>query len=104
MTAAARLAASLARAGRPMVLRRRTGTSYIDCALTGASIDYRPEELTGAIVQGDRRIKITQAPLVAAGWPTPPKKNDMIDGATVQGAHALYDGPALIGWVLWVRG
>jgi hypothetical protein len=90
-----------------MLLRRRVGTSttaFTDAPVHGKSIGYRPEELVGGVVQGDRRVKISQLDIAAAGWPGPPRKNDVLDGGAVQGAEPLYDGAELVGFTCWVRG
>ena len=106
MTAAARFLASLRRAGRPMVLKRRIGTTstYIECAVYGRARGYQPTELAGGVVQGDRRIRISQIEIEAAAWPGPPKKSDYLDGGAIQGAEPLYDAAVLVGFVCWVRG
>lgn len=105
-TAAERFQAALRRQGRAMQLRRRTGTtaSFTDAPVYGRSRFYAPEEVTGAVIQGDRRIRIAQLDIAAASWPGPPRKLDILDGATIQGVETLYDGETLVGYVCWVRG
>ena len=111
MSAAIRFAASLRRAGRSMELKRRGGTggTFTTCTVYGKARGYHPTELVGGVIQGDRRIRIAQADLdtaTAAGtWPGgPPKKNDFLDGGTVQGAEPLHVAAVLVGFVVWVRG
>jgi hypothetical protein len=106
MSAAERFLASLRRAGRPMLLCRRIGTTstFTDASIYGRSHGYKPNELVGLVQQGDRRIRISQLEIAAANWPGPPKKGDILDSGTIQGAEALYDGEALVGFVCWVRG
>jgi hypothetical protein len=101
---AERFLAALVRQGRAMTLKRRVGTTTAFTSLTvhGRSRTYRPEELTGGVAQGDRRIRISALEL--ATWDGAPQKNDLLDGAAVQGADALYDGETLVGYVVWVRG
>ena len=105
---AATFAASLRRAGRPMALKRRNGTSatFTECTVFGKARFYKPEELVGGVAQGDRRIRIAQADIAAAGWPGPPKagSTDTLDGGAVQGVEKLYEGAELVGFVVWVRG
>ena len=103
--------------GREMILRRRIGTSneWREQAVKGFSVAFGPEQLTGAVVQGDRRIRLS--PLDLAGWPGPPPEGihptqwpdkivagDQLDGANVQGAELRYDGDQPAVWVVWVRG
>lgn len=119
MNPAAKVAAALAQYGRPMLLRRRVGTSsaYIDVTVKGVSQGYQPHELMGGIVQGDRKITISNAEIAAAAWPGtapsgvatsqwPPKitKGDICDGGTVQGVETKYLGSDVLAHVLWVRG
>lgn len=103
--------------GRAMILRRRIGTSneWREQSVKGFSVAFGPEQLTGAVVQGDRRIRIS--PLDVGDWPGPPPPNvhpsqwpnaivagDQLDGANVQGAELRYDGENPSVWVVWVRG
>lgn len=106
MSAAARILASLKRAGRPMSIKRRigTGSTFTEATVHGRDRGYQAQELTGGVIQGDRRIRISEIELQAASWPSPPKKGDFLDGAAVQGVQALHDGAELVGFVVWVRG
>lgn len=111
---AATFAASLRRAGRPMELRRRIGTSttnFHTCTVSGKPRGYRPTELVGGVVQGDRRIKIAladiEAETVAGRWPGGPPKagnTDKLDGSTVKGVEPLEDHGEVVGYVCWVTG
>lgn len=106
MTASARFLASLERAGRPMMIKRRngTGSTFTEAQIHGRDRGYQAQELTGGVIQGDRRIRISEAALQSASWPSPPRKGDFLDGAAVQGVQALHDGAELVGFVVWVRG
>lgn len=108
MPSADRFAAVLRRDGRPMALKRRNGLggAFTECTVHGKARFYKPEELVNGVVQGDRRIRIAQTDITAAGWPGPPKagNTDFLDGGTVQGVEKLYDGAELVGFVVWVRG
>lgn len=101
--AAERFLASLKRAGRAMDLKRRVGTTTELTTVTvhGRSRTYKPDELAGLVIQGDRRIRISALETGALGAP---KKGDILDGGAVQGAETLYDGETLCGYVCWVRG
>lgn len=96
----------LARNGRPMVLKRRIGTSYdfAEATVQGFMTAYSPEEITGLLMQGDARVVI--APV--AGALATPAANDVlvVDGFdwTVMGATPRHVGSTLDGWTLWVRG
>lgn len=96
----------LARHGRAMTLRRRTGTTetYTDAAVRGYLSSFRPDQLTGGVRQGDAQVTIGPDTAPLAGVAT----GDLltIDGGTwsVLRAQALYAGTTLAGWRLWVRG
>lgn len=98
-----RFLASLRRAGRVMEYKRRVGTTteFTIVEVHGRSRTYRPDELVGLVVQGDRKIRLSALETGALGAP---KKGDILDGGAVQGAEALYDGEVLVGHVVWVRG
>lgn len=100
----------LARFGRDMMVRRRIGTSsdFTSASTIGALAMYGPDQLVGGVVQGDGRIILDSAPLVAAGL-APMQKGDqvMVDDRTwsVQGPPKLrFDGPMLCAIEVWVRG
>jgi hypothetical protein len=101
MTTSARIESMLRRRGRAMVLKRRVGTTaaFTEVSLYGVSRKYAPEELVGGIIQGDREIIIG-----LAGAFGEPKKNDSIDGGTVQFVDLKYDASAVIAYILTVRG
>ena len=89
------------------MILRRTGQTDLD--VRGTLNSYRPESVPvgGDVKQGDGQVNIMNDEIAAAGWPTPRKTDQLsIDGRTwaVMGAVPVYDGPALIGWTLWVRG
>jgi hypothetical protein len=105
--------ASLRRAGRPMALKRRIGTSaaFHTATIPGKDRFYQPAELVDGVVQGDRRIRIAAADLAAAetagdwpGGPPRPGATDTLDGGRIMGVQPLHDGARLVGWVCWVRG
>lgn len=96
--------------GETVLLRRMTGTtqqSPVDAEVTARVTGYGPQELVGAIQQGDRKVIVLAADLEGRGWPVPPKKLDRIilrpgaDGAgetlTVQ---AVDDSTRRVGGVL----
>ncbi|WP_075800251.1 hypothetical protein [Roseomonas gilardii] len=96
--------------GRSMVLTRQAkgATPAVSVTLTGFPRTYRPEEIQGGVQANDQQVEILNDEIAAAGWPVPPGNPDrlVIDGrtSTVKGARPIYDGPALIGWSIWVSG
>lgn len=102
MTASRRIAAMLKRRGRPMMLRRRVGTTatFTEAVMVGISRKYLPEELVGGLIQGDREI-IIGTDTEAIGEP---KKGDTVDGGTVQFVDVKYDVSTVIAYILTVRG
>lgn len=102
-----------------MKLKRRVGTSstYVEATVYGKDTAFSPTEIVGAVKSGDRRIRIAQLDIAAAGWPgdVPPgaqasqwpdciKAGDKIDDATVEGARTLHEGAELVGYVVHVAG
>jgi hypothetical protein len=107
---AARVAAKLRKNGRAMVLRRRVGTTaaFSDVTVYGEDRGYRPDQLLGGVIQGDRKVTISNAEIAAAGWSGPPKKGDFltVDGVqtALQGAVTEYEGTVILAHILWIRG
>ncbi len=101
------------RHGQTVTIRRRVGTgATFDPSVTvkGRVHSYRPEELIGGVQQGDRRIVIAPAELIAAGWDTgdAPRKGDQVLIAsavtTVQGCEVRYLSGTAARYDIWVRG
>lgn len=94
-----------------MLLRRQTTASppaFTTVALQGVTRDFTPETAPGDLKQGDKRLVILNDEIAAAGWPGPPRVRDsIVDNGTewaVLGSMPAWDGPQLIGHVMWVRG
>jgi len=111
MAASEKVAAALAKYGRPMTLSRLIGTgpATTDVTVNGVAQGFRPEELVGDVIRGDQRIQISNAEIAAAAWPGPPRKGDkiVVDGrAWVLRADAetKYLGTEALAHVLHVRG
>lgn len=86
--------------GQPLTLHRiATGTAPVSVSLTGVVRGYQRQELAGNLIQGDRRVIITNHEIAAAEWPGPPRKGDQveIDGAptTVQSCNTQYLGATI---------
>jgi hypothetical protein len=79
-TMISQLQAALAGAGSIVVLRRPANGSGIDIdvSVLAAIRGYQPHELIGGIIQGDRQVVMGNTEIEAAGWPLPPKKNDVV--------------------------
>jgi hypothetical protein len=101
--------------GRPMTLRRLitagsggSASTYNVIIVKGVKWSFRPDQLTGGVLQGDAIVEILQDDLTAKTWPAPPRKGDtmIIDSRTwtVQGNEALYEDITNIGHSIWVRG
>ena len=99
---------NLATRGRPMTLSRISTGAPVAVTVVGTLRLFNPQDLTGAVKQGDARIEIGHDEIAAASWPHPPSSPDqvLVDGQTysVQGAMPVCEGPTIIGWSLHVRG
>lgn len=100
---------NLATRGRPMTLSRiSVDAPPVTVTVVGTLRLFNPQDLTGAVKQGDARIEIGHDEIAAASWPHPPSSPDqvLVDGQTysVQGAAPVCEGPTIIGWSLDVRG
>lgn len=96
----------LARVGRPMVLKRRQGTSdtFATVTVQGYLVAFAPGEITGEVRQGDARITI--GPNAGALGAIRTGDFVAVDGAewAVLGVSPRHVGPAVAGYALWVRG
>lgn len=109
MTLAITVRRMVLREGQPLTLRRvATGQTAIDVAVTGVLRDFQPHELVGNIIQGDRRVILTNDEISAAGWPLPIRKGDQVlDGTkvyTVQGCSTAQRQGSIARHDLVVRG
>jgi len=110
MSAASKIGDALAQYGRAVTLRRRAGTSatFTDVTVHGVAKGYRPQELLGGVTQGDQSVTISNQEILAAGWPGPPVRGDLLviggKTTTVQGCETKYLGSDILAHVLWVRG
>ena len=99
------------RAGQTVTLRRVAGTTsqtFTDVAAKASVRGYQPHDLVGPVQQGDREVTIGTGEMLAAGWPTPPKRNDkaIIDGVTtnVEATEARHFREEIAFFVLRCRG
>ena len=102
---------NILRAGRSATLRRQTGfdpLTYADVTLLVTVRRYRPDQFQGGVRVGDAQAETLDNEIRAVSWPGPPRAGDVLelDGAAWQvvGAARVFDGPALIGHTLWIRG
>lgn len=107
------IALMIERHGQTVTVRRRegTGATFDPSVPVKARVHhYTPQELVGGIIQGDRRVTIAPAELVAAGWNTgdAPRKGDQVLIAsavtTVQGCEVRYLSGTAARYDIWVRG
>ena len=108
---AEKIAVALRRYGRDMKLRRRIGATAVfqEVTVKGISRGFKPDELVGALQQGDRQITISNSEILAqSAYTGPPRKGDFIvvDGTTtaIQGSEPKYLGNTILAHVIWVRG
>jgi hypothetical protein len=95
--------------GRAMRLIRRAtnGVPQQAVDLIGFPRLYRPGEIEGSIQQGDQQVEVLNDEIAAAGFGAPSTGQKLLlDGreATIQGSRPVYEGAAVIGHSLWVRG
>jgi hypothetical protein len=111
MSAGAKVAAALAKYGRPMTLSclASTGRTAASVTVNGVAQGFKPEEFVGDVIRGDQRVQISDAEIAAASWPGPPRKGDkiVIDGRAWilrADAETKFLGTAALAHVLHVRG
>lgn len=65
--------------GQPITLRRLAPQGIrFDVNVTAMVREYRPDEQTGGIVQGDRRVIISNRAIAQWQWPGPPRMGDQV--------------------------
>jgi hypothetical protein len=102
------------RTGQAATLRRLSGTgpsqTPTDVAVTAVVRGFQPHEIAAGsgLMQGDRRVIITDHEIAEAGWPGPPRKNDrlVLAGAltTVQAVETRYLGAEIDRHIMVARG
>lgn len=98
--------------GRPCVLGKWTGSegnmTPTKVAIQAFPYTYRPDQILGAIQQGDMLVETTNDEIAASGWEIPTTQFYWleIDGNkyTIINSQAIYDGSLCIGYSIWVRG
>lgn len=58
--------------GQQVILRRMVGTTNrasVDCTCWASVRGYQPQELAGAVIQGDSAVVISGTDIIAAQWP-----------------------------------
>lgn len=80
---------------------RRLGTPAIDVVCQARIMDYTQQEISGSgVLQGDRRMIMSNAEIAAAGWPGPPRRGDQVTyqnrSASVQGCDTLVIGGEIV--------
>jgi hypothetical protein len=65
--------------GESIALRRLTGRGvFIEVICKARVTDYAPDEMVGGIVQGDRKMIISNREIEEAKWPGPPRAGDQV--------------------------
>jgi len=107
---ASRIAAAIQRRGEDLILRRIFGNdqAHFDVRLKGVVRGYQPEQLVGAIVQGDREVRISNQEIVNKQWPGPPRRADRMRIAghwvTVENVNTFNVSNEVVEHVIQVRG
>jgi hypothetical protein len=109
VNAAGATASMLTRYGEIVLLRRPTGNGQFTNVSCAARIDqFQPHELTGGVVQGDRKVILSNREIEAAAWPGPPRRGDQIviggRTTTVQGVDTASIGDRVVRHDIQVRG
>ena len=79
MPTVASVEADIEREGEPVeLLRNLPGGASLTASLKAFVRGFKPDELTGGIVQGDRAVTIAPRKLQAEGWPDAPRKPDQV--------------------------
>ena len=102
-------ATMLARYGETVSLRRPTGQAQFTDVSCAARVDqFQPHEITGGVMQGDRKVILSNREINAAAWPGPPRRGDQIIIAgrttTVQGVETVSVGSQVVRHNVQVRG
>lgn len=88
------------------VTLQRTGQSDLSCVAAVAG--YLPNELVGGILQGDRRVRISNVEITNASWPGPPRKGDKVVIAsrttTIQGVDTSFVAGVAVMHIIQARG
>jgi hypothetical protein len=109
MNAPSATAAMLARYGETVVLRRPTGQAqFIDVSCAARVDQFQPHEITGGVVQGDRKVILSNREIEAEAWPGPPRRGDQVVIAgrttTVQGVETVSVRGEIVRHNMQVRG
>lgn len=77
----------IAQFGQPVTLQRLTGTTTQvrhDVVCQAVVRGYKPVQLVGGIILGDRQVTISNVEIAHTQWPGPPRNGDrcVIDGRT----------------------
>jgi hypothetical protein len=111
--------------GQQVTLRRMVGTTNrvpVDCTCWASVRGYQPQELAGAVIQGDSHVVLSGTDIIAAQWPggepitSPPTALDprvprtgdflVIEGRTraIVSAAPIYVGDDLVRVDIQARG
>jgi hypothetical protein len=109
MNAPSATAAMLARYGETVLLRRPTGQAqFIDVSCAARVDQFQQHEITGGVMQGDRKVILSNQEIEAETWPGPPRRGDQIviggRTTTAQGVETISVGGQIVRHNVQVRG
>jgi hypothetical protein len=104
--AIAELDSALSKAGGSVTLRR--GVPSTTLTVPASVHGYKPDELVGTIIQGDRQVVLSPTGLSGVFASTPPRRGDKVDigpdTVTIEDAEILRIGSTIVRINLHVRG
>lgn len=110
-SARASLRKQLAQHGSDVTLKRQTAVSpqtFNSVTVRARVVDFRPEQLIGGIIQGDRKVIMSNEEIAAASWPGPPRKGDKVVVASatyaVEGCNTFRLDGTIVRHELLIRG
>lgn len=102
------IAAMRRQRGSSVTLRRMVSGVAVDVTVVATVMGYQPNEITGGIMVGDSKARLSDDDIAAAGWPGPPRRGDilMIDGRTFTAISVSTEkmGTAVLSHTMQVRG
>lgn len=96
---------ALAEVGKQVTLRRPGGPSVVCYARSDL---YTAQEIGGGVIQGDRKVILSNREILAADFPGPPRRGDQIImgglTTTIQGVDTQSVGDVVVRHNCQVRG
>jgi hypothetical protein len=103
------IADDIADVGETAILRRLAPQNiHFDVTVKAVDRGYKVTELTQAIVQGDREVRVSNREILTHQWPGPPRNGDQIimGGKTgrIMGVESPKIGEEVVMHIIQVRG